>query len=219
MVRLAMHASGSGQHAAAAAAYLQCATAADQRFAYVDAEQAYTAALANLGDDDVGRQDALLARGRVRYCLGRARDALEDLERGRELASRRGDVSAAVASLLDAATILDWSFQVARSASVAEQARELAAGLDDRLLDVRCELARGRTLYRQERLEQAIEVLTWTAAEAAELEDFETHVISLVLLGPALVFAGRVDDAEPVFGSCMSMCERAGDRLHLPPAP
>src|SRR5262249_53558787 len=65
------------------------------------------------------------------------------------------------------------------------------------------------------RLDDSIATLTDAAAMAKSLEDYETRVVALLLLAPALALAGRLTEAQERFDEVIGLCRDAGDRLHL----
>lgn len=228
---IARHASAAGAHADAAAACFELAEQARRRHLYVDAERHYTAALAALAEADrkgaapveaepaprvpVSRAAALAGRGKVRYRIQRFDDATDDLRGARAIAEASGDDGLTADLLLEEATILDWRDDFAGSQALVDRAVPLAARLGDAGIEVRCDVAVGRGHYRQHRLEDAIARLAPAARRAEALGDHEAHVIALLMLAPALVYTGRLDEAEARFGELIERCERVGDRLHL----
>jgi tetratricopeptide (TPR) repeat protein len=218
--RVARHAAACGMADEAVRAHMHLAKEASLRHRYVEGEQHYTAALALLADNAKPatiptRMQAFTGRGRMRYRVWRMADASTDLDEALKLARQKNDDAAVVDLLLEQATIKDWWHDFAASSALVEQARELASPMYDPLLDARCTAALGRSHYRFERLADAIEQLEAGAAQGEELSDYETRVLALILLSPALVFAGRLEDAEARFGEIIELCEKAGDRMHL----
>src|SRR5690606_37649392 len=62
---------------------------------------------------------------------------------------------------------------------------------------------------------EAARMLTLAAEAAAACGDSETRLISLLLLGPALVRAGDLAAAEARFDEAIALARHTGDRLHL----
>ena len=216
LARLAGHAAGCGEHAQAARAYLDLAASAVRRHRYVEAEQHYTSTLLLLpADDAAGRERALAGRGRVRTDLERHHDALHDLRKARALSGARGDEALVATLLLDEATLLDFCEDRAASAEAALLAAPLVEALGDGALLARLEAARGRTHWRYERTREAIAALTRADQLAAACGDPSTRVESLLMLAPALVSEGLLDEAEQRFADVVTLCEQTGDRLHL----
>lgn len=214
--RIARHAEMCGQNRLAASQYMQLAAAAEARFRYVEAQQSYSSALANLSQEDSqDREKALTGRGRVHYCVGRHDDALADLEAAMIVATKRDDKLALAEMLLEQSTILDWKFQYAESALAGRKASKLSQGIDDPRLRLRCDLATARSTFREERLGEAIELLSKVEAIAEEQNDYTTRVIALAVLGGALVGVERLDDAENCLNTMASLSEKVGDRFHL----
>ncbi|WP_437564449.1 serine/threonine-protein kinase [Sorangium sp. So ce542] len=224
LARIARHAAAAGAHAEAAAACFELAEDARRRHLYVDAERHYSAALEALSATEAtapppggaARRVAVLAgRGKVRYRIQRFDDAAADLRAARALAEAAGDLSAVADLLLEEATVLDWSDDYAGSQALVDRAAPLVARIGDAAQRARCDVAVGRGHFRRQELEQAIARLAPAARDAGALGDHEGCVIALLLLAPALVYAGRLDEAEARFDEVVARCERVGDRLHL----
>ncbi|WP_441286157.1 protein kinase domain-containing protein [Sorangium sp. KYC3313] len=235
LARLARHAAAAGAHAEAAAACFELAEEARRRHLYVDAEQRYTAALAALSQIEpalsqieparpevepapallVSRAAVLAGRGKVRYRNQRFDDAASDLRAARALAEAGEDGARVADLLLEEATVLDWCGDYAGSQALVDRAAPLAARLGDAGLAVRCDVAVGRGHFRRQETEEAIARLAEAAPRAEALGDHESHVIALLLLAPALVYARRIDEAEARFEEVIARCSSAGDRLHL----
>ncbi|WP_437942682.1 serine/threonine-protein kinase [Sorangium sp. So ce341] len=227
LARIARHAAAAGAHAEAAAACFELAEDARRRHLYVDAERRYSAALEALSATEAtaaaapppggaaSRVAVLAGRGKVRYRIQRFDDAAADLRAARALAEAEGDLSAVADLLLEEATVLDWSDDYAGSQALVDRAAPLVARIGDAAQRARCEVAVGRGHFRRQELEQAIARLAPAARDAGALGDHEGCVIALLLLAPALVYAGRLDEAEARFDEVVARCERVGDRLHL----
>jgi eukaryotic-like serine/threonine-protein kinase len=213
---LARHAARSGAHQDATDLFAELARDAEQRFRYLEAEQFYTEAMRQLERPPADvLQRALAGRGRVRHSVGRYKDALHDVRGARALAETGRDAGAVVELLLLEATILDWLFRFGESARATERAEQLARGIPDARLQTSCTFALGRTLMRQQRLEEAIAVIGDAAERAGQLGDAHTRVLALTLLSGALVLAERTGEAERRFAELIELCEESGDRLHL----
>ncbi|WP_437283040.1 protein kinase [Sorangium sp. So ce375] len=235
LARVARHAAAAGAHAEAAAACFELAEEARRRHLYVDAEQRYTAALAALSQSEPARAEAeptlsqnepapallvsraavLAGRGKVRYRNQRFDDAAGDLRAARALAEAEEDGARVADLLLEEATVLDWCGDYAGSQALVDRAAPLAARLGDAGLAVRCDVAVGRGHFRRQETEEAIARLAEAARRAEALGDHESHVIALLLLAPALVYARRIEEAEARFEEVIARCSSAGDRLHL----
>lgn len=214
--QLARHAGAAGMREEAASAFLTLASLARSRHRHVDADQHYTAALASLDPTDVKRRaHALAGRGKARYLLHRIRDALDDLRAARELAERAGDAAMTADLLLEEATALDWAHSFDESARRAEQARALVGALPDGRLQSRLFVTLGRSLFRQQRVAEAIDLLR-RGAEGAEADaDHGTRAVALLMLSSALVLLGRLTEAEEKFHEVIALCAEVDDRLHL----
>ncbi len=214
--QVARHAERAGENQLASEMYLDSATAAEAKFRYVEAEQAYTAALSNLRKNDKHhRSKALSGRARVHYCVGRHDDALADLDAAMIVATEESDTKALAEILLEKATILDWKFQYAESSASAAQAAALIADLDDEAIVLKSDLAAARSHFRAQDFLRSIKEFESTARTAKRLEDHTSHVISLALLGAALVAVDRLDEAHLCLTRMIELSQRVGDRLHL----
>ena len=213
--RIARHAAAAGQAAAAADALLDLAEEDRRRHRYVEAESYYSAALDQLSADDTRRESILGGRGRVRYRLQRFQEALADLAAARALAETRGADAAVADLLLEEATVLDWSHEWSESASRVKAAQPYVERLDDERLEARYRLARGRILWREDWVQEALGGLAEGADRASRLEDHDTRTVALLLLGPALAAAGRLDESESRFAEVIDACRERGDSLHL----
>ena len=213
--RLARHAAECGESTLAADALLELAEEDRRRHRYVDAETHYSAALDELTADDPRREPICAGRGKVRYRLQRFQEALEDLESARRLAEARTDDAAIADLLLEEATVLDWSHQWPESAARLDQALPLVERVGDSAVAVRAQMARGRTFWRQDRAREALEQLSAAADRAAELGDYDTRTVALLLLAPALASAGRLEESEARFREVIASCSERGDALHL----
>jgi eukaryotic-like serine/threonine-protein kinase len=216
--QLARHAAAAGLGAAAARAYVTLAEQARARHAYLEAELLYSRALEQTSSGDAALEGvACRGRGIMRYRIERPAEALDDLARARELSRARRDVATEAEILLDQATALDWMLAYKRSSELTEQAAELIAGLDSRLLRAKLSLARGRALQRENRDREAVRVLEDTVAQAERLGDegYELLVIALLVLGYVLPELHRNDAAECALERAISLSEEHRDRLHL----
>ncbi len=218
--RLAFHAAAAGLHLEAAALYIDLAESARNRHAYLEAETTYSRVLQLLPEmADPRCLTALRGRGLMRYRMGRSEDSLADLARARQMARQLGDTHEEVEVLLDEATAFDWSNDYQRSEERVFEAMTVAttALLDSPLLQVRLLLGMGRAQWRQGQWERAHGLLENARELARGLGDagYESHVISLLLLGFILPNLGRIEEAERVLEECITRCTERGDRLHL----
>jgi tetratricopeptide (TPR) repeat protein len=214
--RRARHAAACGVSEEAFQAYFTLAEQARRAHRSVEAEQHYTRALALLPEGDGPRRAQVLAgRGRSRHRIQRFREALADLGAARALAEALGDAALEVELLLEEATVRDWLEDLEGSAASTRAAMERQDALDDPRLSLRCLLARGRLHVRLAEWEPAVRVLSLTVEGAERARDAETLVVALVLLGSALIFLDRADEAAARFDEAISRCEASGDTLHL----
>ena len=218
--RVAHHAALSDHPRESVDSYLQLAEQALGRHQDSDAERYFTAALIQL-DTCLGNHVPLsrlrihMGRGRVRYRLQRVRAAIVDLRKARSIASQLGNDLAVAELMLEEATALDWIHDWVNSAKLVDKAKPIVAKLHDHRLTVRLLAACGRIHWRREQVSSAIEVLTQAASEARLIEDWETAIVSMLLLAPALGFAGRWQDALNCYDTLIERCRRDGDWLHL----
>ncbi len=211
--RVARHAEAIGDRRVAAAAFAVLGELAHREHRTLDADQAWQGAVRNLDVPDLERGRALLGRARARYRLQRVRDALLDLDEVLAIAAALGNRTLEIEALIQKATAHDWGDEFDASATAATAARHrLGAGTDALALDV--ELAEGRSLFRLQKFDEAAPHLRRVMG-AAHDRDAEVETIAGVLLGPALVELGALDEAETVFADVIRLCERTGDRLHF----
>lgn len=212
----AHHAAACGAHAEAASTFLALAEQARTAHLPVEAEQHYTRALALLSEGDVERRaQALAGRGRVRHRLQRYHESLADLSAARALAQAQRDEARVVDLLLEEATVRDWMEDVGGSVARTQEALERIESLDDPRLSLRLTLARGRLHVRQGEWEAAARLLSSAVEGAVLAREHETQVVALSLLGSALTFLDRVEEARARFDESRARCEETGDALHL----
>ncbi|WP_437588673.1 serine/threonine-protein kinase [Sorangium sp. So ce1000] len=211
---LAAHCERGGLTARAASLLVRGAELAAARRAYLDAEGCYGRAEALLG--------ALLpaarhARGLARFRLGRHAEALADLAAARDDAAAVSEPGAEIELLLDEAMILDWTGEYRAASSRVAAAERLADWVASPLIGARLLLGMGRSLHRVDREEEAAEVLSRAAAQAAQLGDegHETHIIARLMLGFILASLGRVDEAARDLDAVILSCEERSDLMHL----
>jgi tetratricopeptide (TPR) repeat protein/predicted Ser/Thr protein kinase len=218
--KVAEHAAKSGLREDAVRAYLQLAQLAQARHACLEAEEFYSCALEQMNHtDDPRRLGALHGRGLMRHRLWRYGDALADLSRALTAARERNDASAEIDLLLDQAMVLDWIEDFRKMRSCTEEAVALAEknAVTSPQLEARLKLALGRVYWRFSRDQEAAEHLAAAASIADTLGDaaYETHVLSLIMLGFVLATLGRLDESERTFCRVVPLCEEHGDKLHL----
>jgi tetratricopeptide (TPR) repeat protein/predicted Ser/Thr protein kinase len=211
LAAVARHAGRAGAHAEAVVAALSLAESATAASRYVEAERWYSVALLHVSDTAT-RVRALVGRGRVRYRLDRGPESLSDLAAARALSQQLGDRAGAASILLDEAMVLDWCGDIEGSAACAERARPTVDAAGDPALSARLLVATGRSLWRDERPAEALELLTDGAAAAL---DVETRLIAQLLRGSVLAWLGRLDEAEATFAEAENLARTHDDRLHL----
>ncbi len=211
LAAVARHAGRAGAHAEAVVAALSLAESATAASRYVEAERWYSVALLHVSDTAT-RVRALVGRGRVRYRLDRGPEALSDLAAGRALSVQLGDPVGVASILLDEAMVLDWCGDIEGAAACAERARPAVVAAGNPALSARLLVATGRSLWRDERPAEALQLLTEGAATA---RDVETRLIAQLLSGSALAWLGRLDEAEATFAEAEHLARTHDDRLHL----
>jgi serine/threonine protein kinase/tetratricopeptide (TPR) repeat protein len=214
--RLARHAGACGAAREAAEAHLALAQSAMELNRHVEADHHYSAAINFLDEGDARRRAiALTKRAKARYQLYRASDALDDLKSARDIAQELGDDALVAEIFLEEATALDHANDYAESAERVEMARPIVERLDDQALTVRYWVALGRTRWRQERVNETIELLSRGADGAKANGDYGTRVVALLSLSCSLAVAGRIDDAIARYIEVIELCMKVEDRLHL----
>ncbi len=214
--RVARHAAACGESSQAFSAYYELAEEAREHHQYAEAAQYYSAALLHADDPEPSQRASVLSgRGKALYRIQRFPEALQDLRAARAFAQTLGHCGQVADLLLDEATVLDWLEEWDASAVCAEQAATGTRDLGDSRLEVRCDLARGRMLFRREDWSRAAEVLTRMLELAVAPEDYESRVIGLLLLAAALCFLDVLDESERRFAEAVTLSESVGDDLHL----
>ncbi len=213
--RIARHAAGAGRAELAAQAHAELADRLRTRHDYARAEEHYSQALEQAEPGSRVAGTALAGRGQVRYRMQRFDHAIADLRAARAIAEADGERTTVAHLLLEEATALDWCQDNQGSRALAERANQLAAELADPALAVTADLAMARSAYRDEQYAEAAAALTGVAARAQALQRYETRVIALLLLGPALTYAGEQARAEEVFDEVVALCTATGDDFHL----
>ncbi|HET6147083.1 MAG TPA: protein kinase [Polyangia bacterium] len=217
--RMAFHAERSGHREEAGRLYLDLANRALARHAYLDAELLFRNASENLPDgDDAGHIAASQGRGLMRFRLGRHEGALKDLDlalaRARKTDARRAQIDI----LLDIGIVVDWMFDVPRSAAAVDEAAALAATLaTPPELEARLLMGRGRSLVRQEKTRDAV-ALFQSAVDLAEKLDakgYESYAQGLSMLAWCLAIIGSYEESERAFARCITVTEEHGDMISL----
>ncbi len=213
---IARHGEGAGDGAIAAHAYLELGKHAQARHRDVDADGFYSQAIHACDNDrDRFALDALRGRGRCRYRLYRMEEAIEDFARACAGAEALGDDELHANLLLEQATALDWAEKLEASSRCVEHAKRLSEHLDSQQLSGRLLMAEGRSAYRAGHSDNALELLLQARRIAKHNQDSDTHIISLLLLGPIYVRLERLDEAEVIFDEAISACNAIDDRFHL----
>ncbi len=213
--RLAEHAAAIGDREKAWSASVALAEASARDGHMMEAELAWTAALAHLPRRrSRAANKRLIGRGQARHRLQRFDEALADLSAG----ARARDVARRSArppptSFWTRRSPHDWLVRYAESREAAERARELASGLDDGRLAARLISHSAAAPGELDGFDQAVELLA-QAADADGADD-ETRIVALLMLGAYLAYGGRHAEAEERFRQGIGFCIAAGDDLHL----
>jgi eukaryotic-like serine/threonine-protein kinase len=212
--QIARHATALGRSATASAAHRELAELAANAQRVVDAETHYTAALAQ-SDVPPERGRLLLGRARV-YCrLYRLDEALRDLAEALDISEKHRDFALAAQAHFELATVRDWNGEYSASAVAAQLGVEIES---TRLLTTRSPrglVALGRSAWRRGEVSSAIALLTRGAAACEEQGEVESKIVARLLLGCALVQAGRRSDASVCFEQVIADAEASHDGLHL----
>ncbi|HVU53134.1 MAG TPA: tetratricopeptide repeat protein, partial [Polyangia bacterium] len=213
--QMAFHAARSGLKEEAGVLYLDLAKRLLARHAYLDAETLYRNALENLPDTDVERWIAA-ARGRalMRYRLGRHEDSLRDLAAALERARKAGARIAEIDLLLEQGVVLDGIVQLEKSAEVSREAERLAQEVEVPPTTVpRLHMALGRTTYRAEKFDAAVDHFVRAIATAEPLGDdgYDTLTQSLIMLCFVQTNRGNLDEALSVAARIVSIAESHND--------
>ncbi|XXX77916.1 protein kinase [Sorangium sp. So ce134] len=213
---LARHAGGCGARDEAADACLALGDRALARHRHVEADQHYSAALAFTADAGARRRAlALLGRGRSRSRVHRPREAADDLSAARALATELGDEAFLADVLLEEAAALDWADELDLSEQRVREARARLERLSSRSLHGRMLVAEGRTCFRRGQIAEAVDLLARGAGIAEAEGDYETRVVALLLLSPALAFLGELDLSDARFDEAVALTSAAEDWPHL----
>lgn len=211
---LVFHALAVGECAEAAAGALQLGQNALAHSDPADADRFFSVALQSHGGAPAHlRVAALRGRASARYRMLRVAEALADLESALKDADLLEDETIAAALLLEMATALDWASRYEDSARAVATAISRAASAP--CLRARLSMAQGRTFFRNNQITDAIQFLSAAEQAARELSDMETLIISGLLFSSALVFDGRLDEAEAHFEELIGHCLARADHLHL----
>jgi tetratricopeptide (TPR) repeat protein len=211
--QLARHLEASDRGEDAAGVYASLGDTARAAHRYVDAERSYTASLRCTATPR-RRCHALAGRGAVRALLHRTGDALSDLRDARALSERITDPQMTASLLLDEAAVADSAGDYRGAEAAARTAADLTGALDDPRLTARAQAAEGRSAWRRGDPAVAVVHLAEAVRRGDALGDPEIAITAQVLLGPALVLSGHLDEAERAFDDVIARCRRIGDRLH-----
>ena len=212
---MARHAGLAGAHHEAMIACLELAGAAAAAHRELEADRWYSEALLHIADQPT-RMRALVGRGRVRWRLDRAPDALADLRAAAVLARDLDATADQAGALLDEAIVLDGTGDLESSAARVEEAAVLieggAAGAGPGLA-ARLLVGRGRTCWRHGQVTEAIDLLS---ARGRRARGPTSRLASsrCCCAGARSSSAGRLEEAEAAFAEAEDLARRADDRLH-----
>jgi eukaryotic-like serine/threonine-protein kinase len=211
--RIARHAEAVEDRRHAAQAFATLGAHAHEQHRSLDADRAWQGALRNLPERTTDRARALLGRARARYRFQRIRDALVDLDEAVTITRELGDEMLELETLLEKATALEWSDEFASARQLTEQVHQRLAVLSDppQHLVHGVALARGRSLFRENQLAQALPLLQSVFDAGVR----EPRTIAGLLLGTLLIDTDDLDGAERVLGTIIGDCQLANDRFHL----
>jgi tetratricopeptide (TPR) repeat protein len=213
--QMAFHASRSGLKEEAGRLYLDLAMRMQSRHAYFDAETLFRSALENLPDGDVDRWIAAArGRARMRYRLARHHEGLSDLVEALERARKAGARVAEIEVLLEQGFVLDGITQLDKSSEVSREAAKLAEGIEvPPTVAAGILMALGRTAYRSEKFEAAVDYFSRAIAAAEPLGDdcYDTLTQSLVMLCFVQSNRGKLDEAIVLGDRLVSIAEQHND--------
>jgi hypothetical protein len=223
LLAIAGHAAALGRTIQAARAHVELGDREAQYHRAMEAHRHYRDALRLLETHQTTataavRLRALLGAGRAGYRIDQSLAAAKTLERAARLAGELRKTREQVLALLECATALDWAQEHMNSAKRVNEACSLAqsSGLDvDPLVSLRLALGLGRNAWRKGDVAGALTHLEDAAEGAAAAEDYDSRVVALMLLAPALVMHGELALAEARFEELFAICEPANDQLHL----
>ncbi len=211
---LARHAAASKSQEEATDLYLELGKLALDRHRHSEAERHFSAVL-DCGPSPEATAIASLGRGRARVRSDRIHDALADFKQVRTIAKDSGNNFMLAESFLEEATGYDFLQDYESSNRAIEEIRPMIEASDDAILKTRLMAADGRSASRIRDVESMVKYFAPAAAEAERLGDYETQVVSMLLLGPALALTNRLDEAEACMKKVIALCESTGDKFHL----
>jgi hypothetical protein len=213
LAQRARHAAACGQNAEAAGAYLALGESALQCCDAIAADGHYTQAIACAADHPVRQAVSLLGRGRARTRLDRLPEALVDFDAALVAADQLGDRELAIAIRFAQAIAHDWHDDFAAATACVQSAGELLAATGEPERDPRYLVGVARARCRQHDWHGAIPLLR-RALLSLHDSSGETPIIARMLLAPALVLEGQLDEAEAGFVELIDLCEQSSDRFH-----
>ncbi len=214
--RIAFHAGHAGDRPRAIATAERLAAEARARHAPLEAVRWLTLALEHAGDDPTPMRQRLLGdRGAARRLLTHYEAAQQDLRAARALAEAHGDLIAVIDLLVADGAVCDFTERLVESARLIEEAAARAPAELPIAVRARLDNWLGVVRARQERLDEARELLGAAIASADRLGDHVTAIGSMLMLGGVLRRAGQVDDGLAILDRAIALCDQVGDHFHL----
>jgi tetratricopeptide (TPR) repeat protein len=215
--RIALHAAASAQNEEAAEAYMKLGRRALTGQSYLEAESAFSAAIAQLaGKADARNVEATRGRGLMRSRLGRQEDALRDLRKARELAQAVGLTQIGLEIALDEAIVHDWLRNFPASEACVREL-ELSPPDEGSLLHVRLLVGLGRAAHRRGDSELSVAYGARAAELARNFGDagYESRIIALLMVAPDCAYLGRTGEAAAHFEDVLREASAHSDTAHV----
>lgn len=218
---ISFHGSGAGKPRLAVEASIELGNWERQCHRPVEAHRYYSDSLSlldGLPDEKGLGLQALQGLAWAGYRIDRSDDAIRWALEAANLAKSLRQPKDEILCLLEAATALDWAQRLNESAERVQEAEGIATrtGLESEVLvSLRLALGRGRSAWRCGDLEEAVMELQDAAEGACAAGDFDTQVVALLLLAPALVLQGCDKLAEARYEELFALCVPANDKFHL----
>jgi len=215
--RIALHAAASAENEEAADAYLKLGRRALAGQGYLEAESAFSAAIAQLaGKPDARNVEATRGRGLMRSRLGRQEDALRDLRKARELAQAVGLTQIGLEIALDEAIVHDWLRNFPASEACVREL-ELTPPDEGSLLHVRLLVGLGRAAHRRGDSELSVAYGVRAAELARNFGDagYESRIIALLMVAPDCAYLGRIAEAATHFEEVLREASAHSDTAHV----
>ena len=104
-----------------------------------------------------------------------------------------------------------------KSGELIDEVGKLLTTQPPALIAARLSLAKGRTHFRFNRLEEAAAVLDKAASQAEVLGDdgYETRVVAQIMRAGVAGYRNRIEQAQTIYSQAIELCQERGDRVHL----